>query len=112
MKPGKKSSLHLPRWLSRTTLEITGVRVERLQAISEADAISEGAERNDSPGNNPEWEPDWGYRTRCIHYPNGCECFPHYTAKEWFEDVWKSINGEGSWAANPWVWVIEFRRVP
>lgn len=106
-----RPSIHMPRWASRITLEVTGVRVERLQDISEQDAIAEGAERNDSPGSVPDWEPEWGYRTRCSHYPAGCECFPNPTARDWFEEVWESINGEGSWDANPWVWVIEFKRI-
>lgn len=106
-----RPSIHMPRWASRITLEVTGVRVERLQDISEQDSIAEGAERNDSPGSVPDWEPDWGYRTRCIHYPQGCECFPHPTAKDWYRELWDIINGKGSWNSNPWVWVIEFKRI-
>lgn len=82
-------SIHMPRWASRITLEITGVRVERLQSISESDAIAEGAE--------PELVP-----------PDGGSC-PH---TEGFRTLWESINGKRApWAANPWVWVVEFRRV-
>ena len=93
--PKWKPSIHMPRWASRITLEITGVRVERLQDISEADAMAEGVERIDlSP--------------RKI---NGMQVHPltsSYFAA--FMELWRSINGPESWAANPWVWVVEFRR--
>lgn len=76
-------SIHMNRRYSRITLEITGVRVERLQDISEQDAIAEGVSRRAL---------DPWYRTAFIR-------------------LWESINGPDSWAANPWVWVIEFRRL-
>lgn len=83
-----RPSIHMPRWASRITLEVTGVRVERLQGISEADAMAEGA----APVLVP---------------PDGGSC-PHV---EGYRDLWESINGTGSWDANPWVWVVEFRRI-
>lgn len=73
-------SIFMPRWASRITLEITGVRVERLQDISEADALEEGVRSQ-------------------IKYSAA------------FADLWESINGPTSWDANPWVWVIEFRKL-
>lgn len=76
-----RPSIHMPRWASRITLEITGVRVERLQDISEPDAKSEGADNING------------------EYAEG------------FAVLWESINGPGSWDANPWVWVVEFRNV-
>ncbi len=90
-KPGQsplrwRPSIHMPRWASRITLEITAVRVERLQDISEADALAEGVSaimdemRRATP--------------RCD-----------------FQALWQSINGPDSWDANPWVFVIEFQRV-
>ena len=81
-------SIHMPRWASRITLEITGVRVERLQAISEADARAEGAigAVDNSIGNN-------------------------WCARQAFSALWESINGPGSWDANPWVWVVSFRMI-
>lgn len=106
-----KPSIHMPRWASRITLEITGVRVERVQEISEADAVAEGAERNALPGTEHHWSPEDGYRTNCVHYPEGCECFPHETAREWFRELWAKINGAESWDADPYVWVVEFKRV-
>ncbi|ORM64509.1 hypothetical protein PRCB_16380 [Pantoea rodasii] len=78
-----RPSIHIPRWASRITLEITGVRVERLQDISEADCAAEGL---GSP-------------------------FLRDYKKPKFAALWQSIYGEESWQANPWVWVIEFKRV-
>jgi hypothetical protein len=77
----------MPRWISRITLEITSVRVEQLQDITEADAIAEGA-------------------TPSIVG----EQLDHLKYRAGFQSLWESINGPDSWAANPWVWVIEFRR--
>lgn len=86
-----KPSIHMPRWASRITLEITGVRVERLDEISESDAHAEGCDGKCPVGNvNAYQSGPFGY---------------HYA------QLWQSINGPDSWAANPWVWVVEFRRV-
>ncbi len=85
-----RPSIHMPRWASRITLEITGVRVERLHEISEADAEAEGC--RGGHGAIP------GYRYNA-------------TPAEHFYHVWESINGPGSWDENPWVWVVEFERV-
>lgn len=80
-------SIHMPRWACRTVLEITDIRVERLQEISEEDAKAEGCKPH----------PPSGLDGRVYRRP--------------FECLWESINGAGSWALNPWVWVIEFRKV-
>ncbi|PXK97257.1 hypothetical protein [Klebsiella variicola] len=87
-------SLHMPRWASRILLEITNVRVERLNAISQADAIAEGA-----PPSHPSID--------CVSQEYG---FPDFS-RSWFGQTWQHIYGEESWDANPWVWVIEFKRV-
>ncbi|HIB9011799.1 TPA: hypothetical protein ACWYG6_004555 [Citrobacter braakii] len=76
-------SLHMPRWASRILLEITGVRVERLRSMSQDDARAEGV----------------------IAAPGPME------AGLAFRELWDSIYDEESWKANPWVWVIEFKRV-
>ncbi|EKK1884690.1 hypothetical protein PL866_004351 [Salmonella enterica] len=76
-------SIHMPRWASRITLEITGVRVERLNSITESDAEAEGVN-------------DTGFGDLLV---------------DGYRYLWKSIYGEESWADNPWVWVIEFKRV-
>ena len=87
-----RPSIHMPRWASRITLEITDVRVERLQDISEADAVAEGA--------RPTLAPLDTVRLGAAG-----------TAKEGFRQIWESINGPGSWDANPWVWAIEFKKL-
>jgi hypothetical protein len=79
-----KIGRYLPRELCRITLEVTGIRCERLQAISEADAKAEGV------SNLP--------RKLASH-------------RELYWELWNSINGPGSWDANPWVWVVEFKRI-
>ncbi len=79
-------SIHMPRWASRLTLEVVSVRPELLQAISEADAIAEGCE------------------------PIPVRVDPIDTEyRAGFAQLWASISGEGSWDANPWVWVVEFK---
>ena len=93
---GWKPSIHMPRWASRITLEITGVRVERLQDISEADAKAEGVTRIPYPDRF--LGPDGVSHENPVH-------------RSLFRDLWKQINGAGSWEANPWVWVVEFKPV-
>lgn len=92
-----KPSIHMPRAASRILLEITDVRVERLNAISEEDARAEGII-------------DGG----CLNCgePEPCGCAnPEPDATDAFAYLWQSIYGQESWNANPWVWVIEFKRV-
>ena len=91
-----KPSIHMPRWASRITLEVTGVRVERLQDISEADAIAEGVTGVSSGGVT-------------LFTTTGVNCFQ--AAKDAYAALWELINGPGSWDANPWVWVVEFKRI-
>lgn len=90
-----KPSIHMPRRHSRITLEVTAVRVERLQDISEERARAEGV----------------------LLCEGGAF---DYSAQDWhqglsasgsFATLWESINGAGSWAADPWVWVVEFKRI-
>ncbi|HDU4011297.1 TPA: hypothetical protein RFM91_002062 [Klebsiella variicola] len=80
-----RPSIHMPRWASRILLEITGVRVERLKSISDGDAIREGCSTADMKSGD------------CV--------------ADVFARLWASIYGSDSWNANPWVWVIEFKRV-
>ncbi len=84
-----RPSIHMPRWASRLTLRITEVRVQRLQEISEDDACAEGCP-------NVCMRPTGDDNGTAIHGPDG------YIA------LWESINGPGSWDANPWVWCISF----
>lgn len=88
-------SIHMPRWTSRITLEITGVRVERLNSISQEDAQAEGMELT-------------GWRPTYSDPDSGGEVWTPYDN---FAQLWESIYGEESWKANPWVWVIEFKRI-
>lgn len=99
-----KPSIHMPRRASRILLEITGVRVERLNEISSADAMSEGCEKDIADGESLYWFDGLG-----IDKESGRRFA--YDEQEAFSWLWESINGPGSWAANPWVWVIDFQRV-
>ncbi|MDM3455698.1 hypothetical protein [Citrobacter sp. Cb028] len=93
-------SIHMPRWASRILLEITNVRVERLNSISEQDALSEGIDRERLEESQDNYD--------CIadHNMTG-----RPTATGAFKYLWESIYGEENWQANPWVWVIEFKRI-
>lgn len=79
-----RPSIHMPRWASRITLRVTGVRIERLQDIGRGDAMREGCP-----------------------FPNMANST---SPRDWFATLWESINGGGSWDANPYVWVVEFER--
>ncbi|MCJ1871419.1 ASCH domain-containing protein [Klebsiella quasipneumoniae] len=98
LRHGWRPSIHMPRWASRILLEITGVRVERLNAISEEDATAEGVPPAGS------LLPDY---PGTFLTPKG----DFATAKVAFQRLWESIYGAENWLANPWVWVIEFKRV-
>lgn len=100
-QPVWKPSIHMPRWACRIQLEITDVRVERLQDISDAqieaegidlDALTDGQERYDM-----------------CHAGSGAEGRP--TLLTAWRDLWQSINGLDSWEANQWVWVVEFKQI-
>ena len=100
-----RPSIFMPRSVCRITLEITGVRVERLHDISEDDARAEGVaiiSRDPASSHQMLFEPVFG----CDH-PSGTLG----SARECFESGWNKINGPGSWEANPWVWCIEFKRL-
>lgn len=86
-----RPSIFMPRWASRITLEITAVRVERLQEITEEDAVKEGV--------IPCVEPD------VVEHPPGCVCN--------FRNLWNSINAKRGfgWDSSPWVWVVSFKRI-
>lgn len=93
-----KPSIHMPKAASRILLEITDVRVERLNAISEEDATAEGVPPAGS------LLPDY---PGTFLTPKG----DFATAKVAFQRLWESIYGEESWKAKSWVWVISFKRV-
>ncbi|HCT8090588.1 MULTISPECIES: morphogenetic protein [Enterobacter] len=94
-------SIHMPRAACRILLEVTGVRVERLNGISETDAESEGIDMEAL------YDSQDCYDCIADHNMTG-----RPTVTGAFKYLWESIYGEGSWHANPWVWVIEFKVVP
>ncbi|NWC30734.1 hypothetical protein HYE76_30490, partial [Pseudomonas tolaasii] len=95
-----RPSIHMPRWASRILLEITDVRVERLQDVTEDQAKAEGV-RLMRDGSDT-WVGREGPGNLVTPWP---------TAKEAFSDLWNSINGPHAWEANPWVWCVNFKRV-
>ncbi|WP_010246596.1 hypothetical protein [Pantoea agglomerans] len=105
-------SIHMPRWASRITLEITGVRVERLQAINHDDSYAEGI-------HTEVWDQTVvakNYREPDSFFQFWSEDMDHFVEMDElyrcsFGSLWQSIYGADSWQANPWVWVIEFKRV-
>jgi len=101
-----RPSMFMPRWASRITLEITGIRVERLNDISEADALAEGVTTIWPDGPRADGGPN--------HYTIkiGNVSFNAPTAAGVYAMLWSQINGEESWAANPYVWCLEFQPVP
>lgn len=105
-----KPSIHMPRWASRITLEITEVRVERLHELSDGDAINEGI----LSVRSPEWDrqhfPAWRSEFDAACAANRKPPVGPMPTRA-FKALWESINGKGSWGKNPWVWVIGFERV-
>lgn len=98
--PRWRPSIHMPRWASRILLEITAVRVERLQDISGEDAVAEGIARDGDGYERFHVDPD---------APLG-QSFTRNPVLA-YRGLWEKINGVGTWDANPLVWVIEFKRV-
>jgi hypothetical protein len=98
-----KPSIHMPKKACRLRLEIQDIRVERLKDISEEDAISEGISYFDfAPNNRYGWNWHWG------NPKSYEECFS--SPQNAFGGLWVSINGEDSYDANPWVWIIKFSK--
>ncbi|HCR3334557.1 TPA: hypothetical protein ON538_000659 [Morganella morganii] len=96
LRYGWKSSAQMPRWASRILLEITDIRVERLQNIREEDAVAEGV----APLHGGYWK----------HYQPGWTQH-QLSARGSFVTLRNSINGEDAWYKNPWMWVVEFKNV-
>jgi hypothetical protein len=117
MRPGKHPSLHMPKETAQIWLEITDIKVERLQDISPGDACEEGLEywnidvaafeggELQADFKNYTWtekkEKDPNYEDR--YFPTFASCIDS------FRTLWQSINGEENWNVNPWVWVISFK---
>lgn len=99
LRHGWRPSIHMPRWASRILLEITNIGIQRIHSISQNDAAREGLMRLPVTGRY------------CINQGDQYFGGASHDAREVFSWLWKSIYGEESWNANPWVWVIEFKRV-
>jgi hypothetical protein len=124
-----RPSLFMRRWMSRITLEIVSVRLERLQDISEADAVAEGCAATYSlagynvlgsggsiqfvveefVGGIPKAGDDWQGMT--VEHVQHVPARVLGSARDEYRRLWTRINGPGSWQANPWVWCVSFRRV-
>lgn len=98
-QPVWKPSIHMPRWASRILLQITDVRVERLQDISGHQALAEGVRLCSDHAECGDW-----------YHVEGIETYSADPRKS-FELLWTGINGADSWSVNPWVWAVEFERV-
>lgn len=104
----RRPSIHLPRWASRILLEITDVRVERLNDISEADAIADGC--NPHSGLHGDDDVAVYLTSKSFDYAHGkIASVPMPIIR--YAVLWDSINGPGSWERNPYVWVLSFRRI-
>lgn len=106
-------SIHMPRWASRLTLEITGVRVERLDKISEEDAVAEGMQgvicrscKGDPDYSTTQYDPD------TLAAVDEIQCQSCSSNRSKFFSLWDSIYGEGNHCMGDWVWVIEFKVAP
>lgn len=92
-----RPSIHMPRWASRVTLEITDVRVQRLQDISDADILAEGFD---------------GAHLNCENNADTVDAVARMAMRVWYSKLWDSINGKRSpWSANPFVWALTFKRM-
>lgn len=104
LRPG----MFMPRWASRIDLEIVTVRVERVQDISDADAVAEGWPAATEKIGCCKSDPPCTYDN--VTKGQYAAALGDDSAIEWFAELWDSINGAGSWESNPWVWVIDFKR--
>ena len=97
-----KPSIHMEKWFCRLWLEVVDVRVERLQDITEEGAIAEGVEIH----------PLKGYHWKCYSKQYADEPLTYCdSAKESFKSLWESIHGTGSWDINPYLWVVQFKKI-
>ncbi|MGI0106714.1 hypothetical protein [Salinimicrobium sp. WS361] len=94
-----KPSIHMPKAACRIFLEVTNVRVERLQDISEVDAIAEGLERHST-----------AFKNYMVDLKDEFPIYNFHDPVNSFNSLWQSINGKDSWKSNPWVWVYDFKR--
>ena len=98
----KIPSIYMPKWACRIFLKITNIKVERLNDISEEDAIAEGCSL---------YGPFDEYRGALRNNESAMKYNAFSKASRAFRNIWESINSEESWKSNPWVWVVEFERI-
>lgn len=115
-KPHWKPSIFLEKWMSRITLEVTQVRVERLQDISEGDAVAEGVSLDvGCPCEGDEEDPGPKHLPLCrfsmADWPGETPLGVDDPNRMAYAALWESINGNGSWARNPFAWAYSFKRV-
>jgi len=105
----KRPAIFMPRWASRITLQIKDIRAERVQDISEADALDEGIDTESETYAIAEYNQNMGVRG-CGNVVYSRSYYPSICC---FAELWDSINAKRgySWGDNPWVWVIEFKKV-
>lgn len=96
-----KPSIFMPRWASRLTLEITGIRIERVQDISMADCLAEGIVQI----------PHGILRVQVFGLPDWPKERYKISTREVFAELWDDTNGAGAWERNDWVWVVDFREL-
>lgn len=107
-----KPSIFMPRWASRITLEVTQVRAERLQDISEEDAIAEGVEREPDPFDSEVYWKNYTFDKHTPRPANGVGVIYGFKdPRKSYATLWNSIHGPGAWDVNPWVFVISFRQL-
>jgi hypothetical protein len=104
-------SIHMPRWASRLTLEVTAVRAERLQAITEEEAAAEGVTSALAAGMLHGGSASMEGCAR-VGFPDAPRNSGDWAARDCFRLVWGAINGADSWVANPWCWAVSFKAVP
>lgn len=119
-KQGWRPSIFMPRWASRITLEVTGIKAERLQDITEEDAKKEGVPYKEEPPIDPIYCPQCGgtgligaFHPVSLGYME-IDCPYCDTARKQFSNLWDAINGRKdgkTWKDNPWVWAITFKVV-
>lgn len=105
-----RPSIHMPRWASRITLEVTGVRVERLQDITPAQILAEGVRIPATPEGRALIDISTKHGPAAF-LPKLSDASPDDLLRAHWAALWVQINGIDSWNANPWVWVVEFKRV-
>jgi len=114
-KRGWRPSIHMPRWACRLVLPLVSVRVERVQSITEEDAIAEGVPHNSDRPIDKMWCDTCLGHGVVERYAMGAvrvdDCTECDTARKLFRNIWVRLYGQESWDENPWVWVAEWKEI-